>query len=355
MNRRGRLGFRRLTARMEARTPSPPSLCFQAPPTESIPVRTPTPLQMPPSLERSALTPHPIRHVPRQVYDLSQSWVVQGDCRRVLADLPDACADLIFADPPYFLQLQNELRRPNNTIVDAVDDAWDQFEDYPAYDAFCREWLAECRRVLKDTGTLWVIGTYHNIYRLGAAMQDLGYWLLNSVIWEKANPTPQFRGVRFCNAHEELIWATKGEKQARGYTFNYHELKEANGGKQMRSVWRFPICNGGARKKGGDGKKLHSTEKPLPLLERIVAACTRPGDLVLDPFAGTGTTGEAALRLGRRYFLIEQQSLYVEYGILPRLYHAEMQVAAGSRPRQARLSPTLSPSTNRPRPRPRPR
>ena len=281
--------------------------------------------------ELPRLSPRYVTHVPKQVYDLNQSWVVQGDCRHVLADLPDRCVDLIFADPPYFLQLQNELRRPNNTVVDAVDDAWDQFADYREYDAFIRGWLRECQRVLKDTGTLWVIGTYHNIFRVGVTMQDLGFWMLNTVIWEKTNPTPQFRGVRFCNAHEELIWATKGEKYARGYTFNYQALKEANGGKQMRSVWRLPICNGDARKKGGDGKKLHSTEKPLPLLERIVAACTNPGELVLDPFAGTGTTGEAALRLGRRYFLIEQQPLYIEDGVIPRLYHAEMRLAAQSR------------------------
>lgn len=270
----------------------------------------------------------PIQHVPGQVYDLGRSWVVQGDCRDVLAELPDGSIDLVFADPPYFLQLQKELRRPNNTVVDAVDDAWDQFADYSEYDAFVRSWLVECRRVLKDSGTLWVIGTYHNIFRLGVALQDLGFWMLNSVIWEKANPTPQFRGVRFCNAHEELIWAAKSAKQARGYTFNYHELKKANEGKQMRSVWRFPICSGDARKKGGDGKKLHSTEKPLPLLERIIAACTHPGDLVLDPFAGTGTTGEAALRLGRRYFLVEQSPLYIDYGIVPRLCRAEMEMRA---------------------------
>ena len=277
-------------------------------------------------------SPRRVRYVPGQSFDVladpGQSWVVQGDCRQVLAGIPDRSVDLVFADPPYFLQLQNELRRPDNTVVDAVDDHWDQFADYAEYDTFVRTWLTECRRVLKDTGTLWVIGTYHNVFRLGVAMQDLGYWMLNSVVWEKANPTPQFRGVRFCNAHEEMIWAAKSARHARGYTFNYHHLKEQNGGKQMRSVWRFLICNGDARKKGGDGKKLHSTEKPLALMERIVAGCTRPGDLVLDPFAGTSTTGEAALRLGRRYVLIEQQSLYIEYGVLPRLYQAEMELAA---------------------------
>jgi DNA modification methylase len=273
-------------------------------------------------------TPRYVRHVPGQVYDLDRSWVVQGDSRQVLSDLPDRCVDLIFADPPYFMQLQNELRRPDNSVVDPVDDAWDQFSGWTEYDEFCRDWLRECQRVLKDTGTLWVMGTYHNIFRLGVVMQDLGYWMLNSVIWEKANPTPHFRGVRFCNAHEELIWAAKGEKYARCYTFKYQALKEENGGKQMRSVWHFPICSGDARKKGGDGKKLHSTEKPLPLLERIVGSCTQPGDLVLDPFGGTGTTAEAAMRQGRRYFLIEQQSLYIEYGVLPRLFHAEVELSA---------------------------
>ncbi len=257
--------------------------------------------------------------------------MVQGDSRKVLKELPDKCVDLVFADPPYYMQLQQELRRPDNSVVDAVDDEWDQFTDYAEYDAFVRDWLVECQRVLKDNGTLWVIGMYHNLYRIGAIMQDLGYWMLNSVIWEKANPTPHFRGVRLCNAHEELIWAAKSAKCARGYTFHYQDLKAENGGKQMRSVWRFPICSGDARKKGGDGKKLHSTEKPLPLLERIVKSCTNEGDLVLDPFAGTGTTGEAALRLGRRYFLIEQQSLYIDYGIRARLYHADIELSAAER------------------------
>lgn len=273
-----------------------------------------------------------VQHVPEQHYDLTSSWIVRGDSLQVLRDVPDRSVDLVFADPPYFMQLQQELRRPDNSVVDAVDDTWDKFAGWEEYDAFCREWLIECRRVLKDTGTLWVIGTYHNIYRLGALLQDLGFWTLNSVIWEKANPTPHFRGVRFCNAHEELIWVAKSEKHARGYTFHYQEMKEINGGKQMRSVWHFPICNGGARKRAGDGSKLHTTEKPLALLDRIVRACTNPGDLVLDPFAGTGTTGEAALRLDRRFFLIEQQSLYIEFGIEPRLYQAHLERVAEQYP-----------------------
>ena len=274
------------------------------------------------------LAPRRATCLPGQQLDLAQSWVIRGDCRQALRNLPDRCADLVFADPPYYLQLKNELRRPNNTVVDAVDDDWDQFSSWAEYDAFTREWLGECRRILKDTGTLWVIGMYHNLYRVGAAMQDLGFWTLNSVVWEKTNPTPQFRGVRFCNAHEELIWAAKSARCARGYTFNYQELKRQNGGKQMRSVWRFPTCSGDARKKGPDGRKLHTTEKPLALLERILAACTRRGDLVVDPFAGTGTTGEAALRLGRRYVLIERQREYVEFGAIPRLYRAELELAA---------------------------
>ncbi len=267
------------------------------------------------------------RYVPGLEFDLNSSWVVEGDCCDVLGGLPDRCADVVFADPPYNLQLRNELRRPDNSVVDAVDDAWDQFDSFQAYDQFLRRWLSACQRILKDTGTLWVIGTYHNVYRLGAIMQDLGFWLLNSVIWEKANPTPQFRGVRFCNAHEEMIWAAKSQDSAKGYTFNYQDLKVENGGKQMRSVWRFPICNGDARKRAADGKKLHSTEKPLPLLERVIRSCTKPGDLVVDHFAGTGTTGEAALRLGRRFVLIERERLYIEYGIEPRLAAAALEQA----------------------------
>ena len=258
-------------------------------------------------------------HADRPSFSAEGSWVMRGDCLEVLAELPKDCVDMVFVDPPYYMQLRNELRRPNNTVVDAVDDDWDQFTSWEDYDAFTRDWLTACRRVMKPTGTLWVIGSYHNIYRVGAQMQDLGFWTLNSIIWEKRNPTPHFRGVRFCNAHEELIWAARSQQEARGYTFHYQDLKLENGGKQMRSVWSFPICNGHERIKGEDGKKLHTTQKPLRLLTRIVRACTDPGDLVLDPFAGTGTTGEAALRLGRRFFLVEREAEYVHQGILPRL------------------------------------
>lgn len=280
-------------------------------------------------MDSPALLPfRTVQHVPRQEYDLRDNWIVRGDSLKVLRDLPDESIDLVFADPPYFMQLQNELRRPDESLVDPVDDAWDQFSGFREYDSFCREWLVQCRRVLKPRGTLWVIGTYHNIYRLGYLLQDLGFWMLNSVIWEKANPTPHFRGVRFCNAHEELIWAARSEREARGYTFNYQEMKTLNGGKQMRSVWHFPICSGGARKRAGDGKKLHTTEKPLALLDRIIRSSTKEGDMVLDPFAGTGTTGEAALRLGRRFFLIEQHPLYIQFGIEPRLCMAQLEMSA---------------------------
>jgi len=236
--------------------------------------------------------------------------VHQADCVEFLSKLPEACVDLIFADPPYNLQLRHELIRPNLTKVDAVNDRWDQFDGFEAYDEFCRAWLSECRRVLKPTGTIWVIGTYHNIYRLGRLLQDLGFWILNDVVWIKTNPMPNFRGVRFTNAHETLLWAKKSEK-AKGYTFNYAEMKAENGGKQMRSDWTFSLCTGGERLKNGDGRKLHPTQKPLEMVERIVRACSKPGDIVLDPFAGTGTTAVAAEKHGRRWLAVEQQPDYV--------------------------------------------
>ncbi len=205
--------------------------------------------------------------------------------------------DLVFADPPYNLQLGGELYRPNNTRVAGVDDDWDRFVGFEAYDAFTRDWLAECQRVLKDTGTLWVIGSYHNIFRVGATLQDLGYWILNDVIWRKANPMPNFRGKRFTNAHETMIWASMGPKAK--YTFNYEAMKSLNEDLQMRSDWLMPICSGGERLKGDDGTKAHPTQKPESLLHRVLLPTTNPGDLVLDPFFGTGTTGAAAKRPGR--------------------------------------------------------
>jgi modification methylase len=236
--------------------------------------------------------------------------IYHGDCREVLATLPASSVDLIFADPPYNLQLQRELRRPNQSVVDAVDDVWDQFEDFAAYDRFTREWLAACRRVLRDTGAIWVIGSYHNIYRVGALMQDLGFWMLNDIVFVKTNPMPQFRGVRFANAHETLLWCKKSRDQKR-YTFNYHALKDMNEGKQMRSDWELPICSGAERLRA-NGEKLHSTQKPEALLYRVLMASSNPGDVVLDPFFGTGTTGAVAKKLGRRFVGVEREERYVQ-------------------------------------------
>lgn len=235
--------------------------------------------------------------------------IYHGDCRDVLATLPPQSVDLIFADPPYNLQLAGELWRPNMTRVDAVDDAWDQFSDVAAYDQFTREWLTACRRVLKNTGTIWTIGSYHNIYRVGSIMQDLGFWFLNDVVWIKTNPMPNFRGVRFTNAHETLLWCKKSRDQKR-YTFNYHAMKQLNDEKQMRSDWKLPLCTGNERIKV-DGVKAHSTQKPEALLYRVILASSRPGDVVLDPFFGTGTTGAVAKKLGRHYIGVEREAMYM--------------------------------------------
>jgi len=235
--------------------------------------------------------------------------ILQGDCVQVLDSLPEKSVDLIFADPPYNLQLQQELWRPNMTRVDAVDDDWDQFADFQAYDEFSRRWLAACRRVLKDNGTIWVIGSYHNIYRIGGIMQDLGYWFLNDIVWVKTNPMPNFRGVRFTNAHETLIWASKA-KGAR-YTFNHHAMKSLNDDLQMRSDWTLPICSGSERIKV-NGKKAHSTQKPEALLYRLITASSNAGDVVLDPFFGSGTTGAVAKKLHRHWIGIEKDAGYIE-------------------------------------------
>ena len=235
--------------------------------------------------------------------------VIEGNCIQALERIPDESVDLVFADPPYNLQLQQELWRPNLTRVDAVDDDWDQFASFAEYDEFTRAWLAACRRVLKRNGTLWVIGTYHNIYRVGTILQDLGYWILNSVTWVKTNPMPNFRGVRFTNATETLLWVQK--ERGLPYTFNYQAMKALNDDVQMRSDWPLPICTGKQRLKL-NGQKAHSTQKPEALLYRILLATTNPGDVVLDPFFGTGTTGAVAHRLRRHWIGIERDPAYVE-------------------------------------------
>ena len=222
--------------------------------------------------------------------------IIEGDCVAEMAALPNGSVDLVFADPPYNLQLKGDLHRPNNSLVDAVDDPWDRFDSFGAYDAFTRAWLSEARRVLKPDGAIWVIGSYHNIFRVGAILQDLGFWILNDVVWRKTNPMPNFRGKRFCNAHETLIWAAKSE--AAKPVFNYDALKELNEGLQMRSDWVLPICSGPERLKTGDGGKAHPTQKPEALLHRVLVGTSNTGDVVLDPFFGTGTTGAVARRLG---------------------------------------------------------
>jgi modification methylase len=254
---------------------------------------------------------------------LKLDCVIEGDCVERMKTLPPGCADLIFADPPYNMQLRGELRRPDQSKVDAVDDHWDQFGSFSDYDRFTREWLAAARHCLKDNGALWVIGSYHNIYRVGAILQDLGFWILNDVVWRKSNPMPNFKGRRFTNAHETLIWAAKTEETK--YTFNYEAMKALNDELQMRSDWTLPICAGGERIRGADGQKAHSTQKPEALLHRVIVSSTKPGDVILDPFFGSGTTGAVAKRLGRRFIGIEREKTYAD---VARARIAEIEPAA---------------------------
>ena len=242
---------------------------------------------------------------------LSQRNIIhQGDCIQILSSLPDQSVDMIFADPPYNLQLQGELTRPNDTRVDGVDDNWDKFESFKSYDDFCKQWLTQARRVLKKDGSIWVIGSYHNIFRLGCGLQDLGYWILNDIIWRKTNPMPNFRGRRFTNAHETLIWAAKSPDSK--YCFNYDSMKALNEDLQMRSDWTLPLCTGQERLKNTEGQKAHPTQKPQSLLYRVILASTKPGDVVLDPFFGSGTTGAVAKYLGRDYIGIEMDDNYIK-------------------------------------------
>jgi modification methylase len=241
---------------------------------------------------------------------LPLNQILQGDCIEMMNSLPEKSVDLIFADPPYNLQLGGDLHRPNNTKVDACDDHWDQFDSFKAYDEFSKAWLKAARRILKDDGTIWVIGSYHNIFRVGVTLQDMGYWMLNDVIWRKTNPMPNFRGRRFTNAHETMIWCSKSEKGK--YKFNYEAMKAFNDDVQMRSDWLLPICNGGERLKDEDGNKAHPTQKPESLLYRVIMASSNPGDVVLDPFFGTGTTGAVAKKLGRNFIGLERETDYIK-------------------------------------------
>src|SRR6201993_3974822 len=240
--------------------------------------------------------------------------VLVGDCVAELEKLPASCVDLVFADPPYNLQLQGDLKRPDDSRVDAVDDDWDKFSSFSAYDDFTRAWMLACRRVMKPNATLWVIGSYHNIFRVGAILQDLGFWILNDVIWRKSNPMPNFRGRRFTNAHETLIWAAKGQDSR--YRFNYQAMKSLNDDIQMRSDWFIPLCTGPERLRNQHGLKLHPTQKPEALLHRVLLSSTAPGDIVLDPFLGTGTTAVVARRLHRHFIGIERHPAYVEAALV---------------------------------------
>ena len=237
--------------------------------------------------------------------------ILLGDCVEALNKLPEGCVDLIFADPPYNLQLESTLSRPDQSVVDAVDDEWDKFADFATYDAFTRAWLTAARRVMKRDATIVVIGSYHNIFRVGAILQDLGFWILNDIVWRKANPMPNFRGRRFTNAHETMIWAARSA-DAKGYTFNYEALKAGNDDSQARSDWFLPICTGGERLKDANGRKTHPTQKPEALLQRVLLAASHAGDLVLDPFFGSGTTGAVARRLHRHYIGLERDPVYAE-------------------------------------------
>jgi modification methylase len=237
--------------------------------------------------------------------------ILLGDCVAVLESLPPESVDAVFADPPYNLQLESALTRPDQSLVDAVDDDWDKFSSFSAYDAFTRAWLLACRRVMKKNATLWVIGSYHNIFRVGAALQDLDFWLLNDIVWRKANPMPNFRGRRFTNAHETMIWASKSA-ESKGYTFHYEALKAGNEDLQMRSDWFIPLCTGEERLKDVSGRKVHPTQKPEALLARVILSSTNPGDVVLDPFFGTGTTGAVAKKLGRRFIGVERDRTYAK-------------------------------------------
>ena len=235
--------------------------------------------------------------------------IVNGNSLEILKTIPNKTFDLVFADPPYNLQIGKKLKRPDDSKVNGVNDKWDQFKSFDDYDNFCKKWLTECKRVLKDNGSIWVIGTYHNIFRLGYHIQNKGYWMLNDVIWRKNNPMPNFRGTRFTNAHETLIWASKNKNSK--YTFNYQSLKCLNDDLQMRSDWTLPICNGSERIKR-NGKKVHSAQKPESLLHRILLASTNKGDFVFDPFLGTGTTAVVAKKLGRNYFGVEKEKKYFQ-------------------------------------------
>ncbi len=242
-------------------------------------------------------------------YNLPLNKIIKGDCIKSMRSLPDNSIDVIFADPPYNLQLKNDLSRPDSSKVNGVTEGWDRFKSFEEYDKFTKDWISEAQRILKPEGTIWVIGSYHNIFRVGNAMQNLGFWILNDIIWYKSNPMPNFKGTRFTNAHETIIWASKNHNSK--YNFNYHAMKSLNEGIQMRSDWYIPICSGGERIKDSNGNKIHSTQKPEALLYRVLLSSSKKDDIILDPFFGTGTTGAVAKKLGRNFIGLEREDIYI--------------------------------------------
>ncbi len=242
-------------------------------------------------------------------YNLPLNKIIKGDCIKSMRSLPDNSIDVIFADPPYNLQLKNDLSRPDSSKVNGVTEGWDRFKSFEEYDKFTKDWISEAQRILKPEGTIWVIGSYHNIFRVGNAMQNLGFWILNDIIWHKSNPMPNFKGTRFTNAHETIIWASKNHNSK--YNFNYHAMKSLNEGIQMRSDWYIPICSGGERIKDSNGNKIHSTQKPEALLYRVLLSSSKKDDIILDPFFGTGTTGAVAKKLGRNFIGLEREDIYI--------------------------------------------
>ena len=242
-------------------------------------------------------------------YNLPLNKIIKGDSIESMRSLPDNSIDVIFADPPYNLQLKNDLSRPDSSKVNGVTEGWDRFKSFEEYDKFTKDWISEAQRILKPEGTIWVIGSYHNIFRVGNAMQNLGFWILNDIIWHKSNPMPNFKGTRFTNAHETIIWASKNHNSK--YNFNYHAMKSLNEGTQMRSDWYIPICSGGERIKDSNGNKIHSTQKPEALLYRVLLSSSKKDDIILDPFFGTGTTGAVAKKLGRNFIGLEREDIYI--------------------------------------------
>ena len=249
------------------------------------------------------------KEILNQKHNLPLNKIIKGDCIESMRSLPNDSIDVIFADPPYNLQLKNDLSRPDSSKVNGVTEDWDRFKSFEEYDKFTKDWISEAQRILKPEGTIWVIGSYHNIFRVGNAMQNLGFWILNDIIWHKSNPMPNFKGTRFTNAHETIIWASKNHNSK--YNFNYHAMKSLNEGIQMRSDWYIPICSGGERIKDSNGNKIHSTQKPEALLYRVLLSSSKKDDIILDPFFGTGTTGAVAKKLGRNFIGLEREDIYI--------------------------------------------